>query len=76
MLTAALLAATFLAATALLLALALLAFTFLFISIFLLAATALLSAPTVLTTLLSGSRRFDGFVRITFCFHSRLPYGG
>jgi hypothetical protein len=64
-----------LTAATLLLALALLALTFLVISIFLLAATALLSAPTVSATLLSGSRRFNGFVRIMFCFRSRLPYG-
>jgi hypothetical protein len=74
--TALLAAATFLAATAplaaasLLLALALLAFTFLFIPIpiFLLAATALLAA------FLSSAFRFDGFVRITFCFHSTFLY--
>jgi hypothetical protein len=65
-----------LTAATLLLALALLALTFLFISIFLLAATALLSAPTMLAALPSSAFRFDGFVRITFCFHSRLPYGG
>jgi hypothetical protein len=72
LLTAALLAAArFLAATArlasatLLLALALLAFTFLFVTIALLPATPLLAS-------LSGSRRFDGFVRITWCFHSCL----
>jgi hypothetical protein len=74
LLTALLAAATFLAATAplaaasLLLALALLAFTFLFIPIFLLAATALLAA------FLSSAFRFDGFVRITFCFHSTFLY--
>jgi hypothetical protein len=76
LLTAALLAAMFLTATAplasatLLLALALLAFTFLFIAIFLLAATALLSATALLAALLSSAFRFDGFIRITFCFHS------
>jgi hypothetical protein len=77
LLTAALLAAAaFLTATAplasatLLLALALLAFTFLFIPIFLLAATALLSATALLAALLSSAFRFDGFIRITFCFHS------
>ncbi len=77
LLTAALLAATmFFTATAplacatLLLALALLAFTFLFIPIFLLAATALLTATALLAALLSSTLRLDGFIRITFCFHS------
>jgi hypothetical protein len=81
LLTAALLAAaTFLTATAslasasLLLALALLALTLLFISIFLWAATALLSAPTLLAALLPSAFRFDGFVRIPFCFHSTFLY--
>jgi hypothetical protein len=70
--TASLAAATFSAATArlasatLLLSLALLAFTFLFVAIALLPATALLAS------LLSSSRRFDRFVRITLCFHSCL----
>ncbi|SRR6266480_2381643 len=77
LLTAALLAATFLTATALLasatLLLALLALTFLFIPIFLLAATALLSATTTLLAALL-SNAFDGFVRITFCFHSTFLY--
>jgi hypothetical protein len=59
-----------LASATLLLALALLAFTFLFIPIFLLAATALLSATALLAALLSSAFRFDGFIRITFCFHS------
>jgi hypothetical protein len=63
-----------LASTSLLLALALLAFTFLFIAIFLLATTALLSATALLTALLSSAFRFDGFVRITLCFHSTFPY--
>jgi hypothetical protein len=75
LLTAALLAAAMfltapLASATLLLALALLAFTFLFIAIFLLAATALLSATALLAALLSSAFRFDGFIRITFCFHS------
>jgi hypothetical protein len=77
LLTAALLAAaTFVTATAplasasLLLALALLAFTLLLISIFLLAAT----APTLLAALLPAAPRFDGFVRIPFCFHSTFLY--
>jgi hypothetical protein len=72
--TALLAAATFLtaplASASLLLALALLAFTLLSISIFLLAATALLSATALFAALLSSAFRFDGFVRITFCFHS------
>jgi hypothetical protein len=78
--TALLAAATFLTATAplasasLFLALALLAFTFLFISIFLLATTALLSATALFAALLSSAFRFDGFIRITFCFHSTFLY--
>jgi hypothetical protein len=81
LLAAALLAAaTFLTATtpfasaSLLLALALLAFTLLSISIFLLAATALLSATALFAALLSSAFRFDGFVRVTFCFHGTFLY--
>jgi hypothetical protein len=79
LLTAALLAAaTFLTATAPLastsLLFALLAFTLLSISIFLLAATALLSATALFAALLSSAFRFDGFVRITFCFHGTFLY--
>src|SRR6266446_6604503 len=68
-LAAALLAATsLLATTPLFFALALLAATALFVAIALLAATALLAA------FLSGSRRFDRFVRIALCFHSVFLY--
>jgi hypothetical protein len=80
LLTALLAAATFLAATAplaaarLLPALALLALTFLFILIFLLATPALLSATALLAALLSSAFRFDGFIRITLCFHGPFLY--
>ncbi|PYL08457.1 MAG: hypothetical protein DME33_07350 [Verrucomicrobia bacterium] len=64
--------AAFLAAllVTLLFALALLALTFLLFAISLLAATALLSTTALLAAFLSGSRRFDRFVRIALFFHS------
>jgi hypothetical protein len=80
-LAAALLAATslltttaLLAATALFFALALLAATALFVTITLFVAIALLAATALLAASLSGSRRFDRFVRIALCFHSAFLY--
>jgi hypothetical protein len=84
-LAAALLAATsLLAATALLattallaataLFFALLAATALFVTITLFVAIALLAATALLAAFLSGSRRFDRFVRIVLCFHSVFLY--
>jgi hypothetical protein len=67
--TALFASATPFASAPLLVALALLAFTFLFVPISLLA-TAALSAPTLLAALLPSALWFDGFVRITLCFHS------
>jgi hypothetical protein len=74
LLTALLAATAPLAAARLLPALALLALTFLFILIFLLATPALLSATALLAALLSSAFRFDGFIRITLCFHGPFLY--
>jgi hypothetical protein len=46
----------------------------LFVAIGLLAATALSAATALLAALLSGSRRFDRFVRIALCFHDAFLY--
>jgi hypothetical protein len=78
--SAAFLAAAFLTATSLLattalfFALALLAATALFVTITLFVAIALLAATALLAAFLSGSRRFDRFVRIALCFHSTFLY--
>jgi hypothetical protein len=78
-LAAALLAATSLLTTTSLLAttalfFALLAATTLFVTITLFVAIALLAATALLAAFLSGSRRFDRFVRIVLCFHSVFLY--
>jgi hypothetical protein len=63
------LAATFLlATTTLFFALVLLAATALLVTI------ALLAAAAPLAAFLSGSRRFDGFIRIALYFHSVFLY--
>jgi hypothetical protein len=64
-----------LATTALFFALALLAATgALFVTITLFVAIALLAATVLLAAFLSGSLRFDRFVRIVLCFHSVFLY--
>src|SRR5204863_1119913 len=74
--SAAFLAAALLAATSLLtttaLFFALLAATALFVTITLFVAIALLAATPLWAPFLSGSRRFDSFVRIVLCFH--IPF--
>src|SRR4029453_2098875 len=67
-------AAPLLATTALFFTLALLAATPLFVTITLFVALALLAATALLAAFLSGSRRFDRFVRIELCFHSVFLY--
>jgi hypothetical protein len=65
-------AASLLATTALFFALALLTATALFVTItlFVAIAIAFLAATALLAAFLSGSCRFDRFVRIALCFHS------